>query len=119
MGYMALERVAYSDNASDLAHIVFKRVVEELDKGLKEKGNEYNTSGCVNVALFVEQFLDHKEYWDEDMLDVIERSKIGLELLIEGCKDKEAWPDEQNRKHHVKSYKRMVKALDKFLNKIE
>jgi hypothetical protein len=58
MGYMGLSCVCDSDAASDLAGNVFSGMVKTLRAGLKERGNEYNTDGPVNVALFIEEYLN-------------------------------------------------------------
>ncbi len=116
MGYMGLESVGLSDNASDLAYSVFGAMTKKLAKGLKEKGNEYNTPGFVNIALFVEQYLKPDKYYGNDELyEIIEKAKGMLEEQIETMDGE--WPNENNRKYHLKSYKRMVKNMNKFLEK--
>lgn len=57
MGYSGLHDYSDSDLAFDLAGFAFDAVGKELRKGLKETGNEFNTSGFVNVALFNEAYL--------------------------------------------------------------
>ena len=50
-GFMGLSSWAESDEAADVAYEVAITTAKILTKALKQKANEYNTPGYVNVAL--------------------------------------------------------------------
>ena len=50
-GFMGLSSWAESDEAADVAYDVAITTAKILTKALKQKANEYNTPGYVNVAL--------------------------------------------------------------------
>lgn len=117
MGYMGLECVCDSDAASDLSHFVFLGMIKTLRKGLKEKGNSFNTSGPVNVALFIEENLKPSKFiYDHEMAKLAQDTKAKLEIQIKYSKDSE-WDCEDNKKYHLKAYARLIKSLNKFLPK--
>jgi len=119
MGYMGLEHLNDSDMAADLASVVMDKMFKELKKGLKEKANEYNTNGAVNVALFFEAFIlpvaDEYKYCGE-AFDVALSAKTTLESQRANMKISLDWDDEVNKKMHLDAYARMIKSLDRFLS---
>ena len=118
MGYMGLRHFNDSDMAADLASVAVSKMVNELRVGLKEKANEYNTNGPINVALFFEAFIvpladEYKSYsdvWDlaRDTKDLLEKHR--------NMSNKLRWDDSANKKDHIGSYDRMIKSLDSFLS---
>lgn len=53
MGFSGLATYTDSDTAADLAFVAIRAMCKELRKGLKDKGNDWNTCGIDNVALFL------------------------------------------------------------------
>lgn len=115
---MGLDTLGESDHAADLAYVALGSMVKELRKGLKEKANEYNTSGPVNVALFFEAFILPAKDEFQSYSDVWDLARETKELLLEH-KDrskKSDWGgDDANKKMHIDAYNRMLRSLDKFL----
>lgn len=114
MGYMGLGCVCDSDLASDLAANTFTAMTKVLKKALKEKGNRFNTDGVVNVALFIEEHLNPKNYYGDDMDTLINDVKKLLKEKIEITKEADWNDDKEGKKYHLKCYKRMLKNLNKF-----
>jgi len=54
MGYFGLESWSCSDGAADDRGNMLQCMAEALEKAIKDTGNAYNTPGCVNVALILE-----------------------------------------------------------------
>lgn len=118
MGYMGLSCVCDSDAASDLAYNVFKSMTDTLRKGLKERGNEFNTNGPVNVALFIEEYLNAEDFsFNDDMISLVRETRTKLKDHIEKSKNAE-WDCERNKKDHLTAYNRMLKNLDSFLSNV-
>jgi hypothetical protein len=121
MGYMGLDHYNSSDMASDLAYVMQNAMAETLRKGLKEKGNQYNTDGVVNVAMiFRDLIIPHlEEYCGNDKLQEV--AKITHDKLAEqiGNDEPDDWgtskEDKANRKMHIDAYKKMLRALEKFV----
>lgn len=119
MGYMGLDCVCDSDRAADLAAGVFRAMAKELRKGLKEVGNAYNTNGTVNVALFIEEYMDPNNFhYNEEVINLVKDTKTALEKHIEKSNNVE-WDTENNKKWHMKAYNRMLKNLNKFLETVK
>jgi hypothetical protein len=117
MGYMGLKHWVDSDMAADLAANAEKALVKVLRKGLKEKGNEFNTPGPVNVALFLEATIKDADYSDD--LSKLILDTIGLleKLIVEFKQEK--WDDPSNKRMHMTALGRMVKNLKKIpLNEV-
>ena len=120
MGYAGLKSWVDSDNAADLTHSIFVKIEQTLKRELKEKDNEMNTNGPINIALFFETFLcpiakDLYSYPGlcivaKDTIDRLENENITV------AKDKTAgWDSEKNRIDHLEAYRRMKKNLKKFI----
>jgi hypothetical protein len=119
MGYMGLNCVNDSDRAADLAYGVFKKMADELREGLKEVGNAYNTNGCVNVALFIEEYLDPNNFhYQEGVINLVKDTRTELEKHIHKS-DNAEWDTEKNKNWHMKAYNRMLKNLNKFLETVK
>jgi hypothetical protein len=118
MGYTGLEKIADSDNASDLAHNVFAAAAKELAKGLKEIDNGFNTDGYVNVALIFEACFcnvdDPCVYTNDKLRRIAYRAEKALLKRIAQI-PKEDWDCRTNKVYHLTSLKRMAKNLRKFL----
>jgi hypothetical protein len=113
MGYMGLEHPTDSDAAADLAYTADKALVEVLEAGLKDPGNQWNTPGCVNVALYLEHRLKTADYGDE-MPELVQKTINALKAHVEKC-NKADWDSEKNKRWHLTAFKRLVKSLEKLL----
>lgn len=109
MGYMGLKHWVDSDSAADLTANAEKALVKVLRKGLKEKGNEYNTPGPVNVALFLEATIKNADYNDD--LSKLILDTIGLLEKLIAATEREKWDEARNKRMHLNAYRRMVKNL--------
>lgn len=123
MGYAGLENWVDSDMAADLVGNIVDKVCKELSKELKEKGNEYNTGGPENVAMFVEAFIKpNVEEWamacSNKLYVILDNALQAMEKLVERTKKKGDWDTESNRLSHLRSYQRMVKNLKYVLNRL-
>lgn len=49
--------LAGSDNAADMAQVIYDETLVRLKKRLPKKDNEYNTDGILDVAMFIEESL--------------------------------------------------------------
>lgn len=117
MGYMDLTVIG-SDLAADLNHEVNSAIARVLRRGLKEKGNDWNTSGSVNVGMwFNEVACKNKALFAHDeMRNVAAKTLDMLEKreLIEAA-DKDQWDDESNRQYHSSTYKKIALSLREFI----
>jgi hypothetical protein len=121
MGYMGLTCPCDSDNASELKFSVIKGIVKKLRKGLKQKTNEYNTQGPVNVVLVFEEIIlpiSNHLWVHEEMTKLASDTITELEKLIKQSKEAE-WSNEGNRQMHVKAYQRMIKSMNKHITNME
>lgn len=124
MGYFGLETFHESDMAFDLSWSIVEKVAAMLKEGLKEKGNEFNTPGCVNVALHNEAFILPciEDYADSELIEeVLRETKDNLETFID---DSIESPEEDfggaiNKKEHISACRRMLKNLNKSLTYID
>ena len=118
MGYMGLDGITDSDNAADLQYMVAKAMAAQLKKGLKEKGNTYNTSGPINVALIFEEAilpcLDTYLYCDELMSVAVEAESMLAQMICPYNIDE--WGQKDNWTWHMKAFKRMQKSLKKYID---
>lgn len=112
MGYMGLESIGESDNASDAACDADLALAKQLAKNLKQRGNSYNTCGIVNVALYFEDRIKSIGGCEE-MIDVLETTKSGLQKLILEIQHDKDWKKDDNQVYHLTAYKRMLKNLRK------
>ena len=125
MGYSGLHDYSDSDLAFDLAGFAFDAVGKELRKGLKETGNEFNTSGFVNVALFNEAYLypvrEKLHGVGEKLLVVLQTARKGLEKeLGAGLKvSPEDLGGIANKRMHMNAYRRMLRKLNVVIEEIE
>jgi hypothetical protein len=112
MGYSGLETWAYSDNAAELRQIIeeAREKRKPLDKVfygkvVKQRDNEWNTEGCVNLALLLEDgFITVKDLGKKNTQEVLYR----LGELLEN-------PD--NDEYHDKAYLRMVHSVTSMIAK--
>ena len=106
MGFMSVT-IGGSDNASDFAYTVGDKIGKEMLKELKEDSNQYNTPGCINVALFVEEILNSTNHFCLNESETISKAvrKCRKQLAREENKWDGIWKD---------TFKRLNKALDKF-----
>ena len=123
MGYMGLNSWHASDGAADDRGNMLQCMAESLEKAVKDKANCYNTPGCVNVALILEDKSVFGKMKEEDRAYFAPVAKSALKqllALIETINEDLAEPDcdvsvRKNGEYHRNSFKRMVKSLTKFL----
>lgn len=121
MGYSGLESYTGSDLASDLAATAVSALATVLAVGLKEEANEYNTPGCVNVALFFETYicpLPADTFFDNAFVDIAHKAEVQLRELVKRTEKVGSWGDhdEGERIEHHEAYKRMLASLKKFVD---
>ena len=120
MGYMNLNHWQSSDNASDIILTIFDKIAKTLTTELKDEGNEFNTSGCENVAFFNEAFLypirsEIAKLCSKKLRKVLQKTAKKLKKEIDDTKN---WEDQGNAESHRKAYKRLLKKLNKTLEAI-
>jgi hypothetical protein len=106
MGFMSVT-VGGSDNASDFAYTVSDKIGKAMLKELENESNEFNTPGCINVALFVEEILNSANHFCINESETINKAvrKCRKKLAREENKWDGIWGDTFTRLHG---------ALDKF-----
>jgi hypothetical protein len=99
--------------ASDLVHDVMDAVAKTLKKELKNKANEYNTCGVVNVALYNEAFIypNRNEFFHLELMEVLVQTVDELKKIITKAKKVPEcdWPAKQM---HVRAYERLLRKLN-------
>jgi hypothetical protein len=119
MGYMGLACWQDSDMAADF-HSDIEECGKDAEKAVKmfakELGNDancYNTPGCVNIALVVEDgILDSFNKKDKKkFIPIISRAVATLDSMITERKDDK----DENIVWHVTAYERMSKSLTKYI----
>ena len=119
MGYMGLEHLGESDTAVGAALDAVQTMVKSLKKSLREKGNDYNTGGPENVAMFLIEFVipaakAYASIYHEELDELIELTTSKLAILIERVKKtKDEWDDMKNYQYHLNKYKEWHKKLSK------
>lgn len=117
MGYMGLDDYGESDAAFDVAYSAIDAMVEELAAALENDGNEYNTDGPVNVALFFEAFIVQNDNFNG--IEAVEKlAKATLEKLNKKIELANAaeWDTQENKDKHILAFKRMAASLQGFIN---
>ena len=123
MGYSGLTSWGCSDGAADDRGNMLQCMAESLEKSVKDTANCYNTPGCVNVALILEDktIFGKMEACDRAYFAPVAReAKRQLEVIIEEINEDLAEPDckedqRVNAVYHRKNFKRMCESLDKFI----
>ncbi len=94
-----------------------------LKKDLAKTGNEYNTSGPVNVAMIFNELIIPVEYYQgysgvNDLKKLAERTAKKLTAEIKRT-EKEDWgpdsDDDDRKAMHLSEYRRLLKRLNKFV----
>lgn len=124
MGYSGLEGWGCSDGAADARGDVIAAMAKSLEKELKDAGNNYNTPGCVNVALILEDkklFGNLEDYELSYFSDVAKKAKKQIDALVEAINEDLTDPlcdvsVKLNGEYHRKNFKRMSKSLTKFID---
>lgn len=133
MGYCGLESSEASDTASDFLWNISDAVAKHITKELKDKGNEFNTSGAVNCAFFVSEILlpalmscydnEHGSSFviNENLIKSIKSVKKELkkEIKASDSKHKDDWDDESNRLEHHNRFKELMYDIDEYLDHAE
>ena len=117
MGYMGLEDYNDSDGAFDAAYSAIGAMVESLNNELDtNEGNEYNTCGIINVALFFEAFIiPYEEFYGIDSLNnlaIKTLKKTEKKIEVDSKKD---WDSKSNKEMHLDAYNRMANSLRSFI----
>jgi hypothetical protein len=124
MGYTDLQDWTGPDMAFDLVGFVTDDIIKRLKSALKEKGNEFNPSGAINVALFTEAFIlpiakplarADGGYAKLEAVLSDAYTKLGAEYEAGKKLSADDWSCVENKRAHMKAYKRMLKNLDKTL----
>jgi hypothetical protein len=102
-GFMGLEDLVDSDNASDLMYNITLNVVKELEKNLKTKENKWNTSGPVNIGLIAKTGLFQilEKYNPSLIKGVLNKARKGINKEMEN----------EKRPEFLRAYKKMLTAL--------
>src|SRR3990167_3591517 len=115
MGFMGLGHWVESDNAAGFRWSLIRRLMDETKKELKDKANEYNTPGFINVAFMIEEgtydFIQEYEI-QEDYADVF------LDCYKQFCEHEPGWEEDTDL---FIDYERLKNSVKKFLekNKVE
>lgn len=115
MGYTGLGSWGDSDHAFDMTYEVIEGMCDSLNSQLEEKGNEYNTCGAINVALFVESFMLPIKDELEDMefvQELIINTSGQLKELAKRYEEMD-WAEQDNKDMHIDSCNRMLDSLNK------
>jgi len=124
MGYMDIT-LGGSDLAAAVASDLFAAIAKSLKKSLAETANEFNTSGPVNVALWFEAcVIGNLDGWcdlcENPVYDVaVECRDRLIEEEIKPAMRKSDWDDEANRLLHLRRYRDLRNALNKFIRAYE
>ncbi len=127
MGYMDIS-IGGSDRAADCFYNIVADMVKSLQEELQDPGNEFNTSGTVNVALFFEEVVNpNLSFWakfvhhDENkMLSLARKTLTNLEKVeISHAEVKEMWETDKNRLWHLGRYHELQKGLQRFIDAAE
>lgn len=87
MGFMGLDDWCQSDMAADFMSNISSVLIREFNKELKNKANEYNTCGIINVGLILEIF-NKDACLDEDLIEFISEIFVPkMEEYIQENKD--------------------------------
>ena len=120
MGYSGLDAWSDGDDAAGIAYCISGDIVKQLKKGLREKGNEFNPSGAVNVGLINESFIlpivkDFKNLYGEELKKVLSDAydKLATETIIAKSQSADEWRTAANKKTHIAAYNRLLKKLQK------
>ena len=115
MGYHGLKRTIESDLAANLEYEAIQAFVNELDAGLIEDGNEWNTCGPVNVALILESLIKVDNFKEnDDVIMLAEKTAKKLDQLIRKTEKDQDWDDKENKQYHLRAYKRMLRNMKKY-----
>lgn len=114
MGYSFFGRktgfhLADSDEAYDLFIHVWDSIIDTLRKEKNSKGDSYNTDGIVNVALILQEMV--KQDSPEDAFDFLLEIISDLDKYIEKLKKAKNWDDEENKREHIRRFKKVLKNL--------
>jgi len=109
MGYMGLRNWGESDMAAGLVHCIFDDVLKQLREVLKEETSCFNTDGVVNVGLFLEMLQDI----DCNLQEFINDEFVPAMEAYISQSDSADWDDEDNKKMHLKAYRRMLRHAEK------
>lgn len=117
MGYMGLKHYIESDMASDFVMDIQDVIATLIKKQAKMKTNEYNTSGCVNVAMFNEAFIlpvlrQRKAYFN---LNIKSALKIAQTELVKELASANKLEKSPNKTMHLKAYNRLLSNLTESL----
>jgi hypothetical protein len=124
MGYMGLRNWGAGDMAASTVHCIQDDMAKRLKSALKDKGNEFNPSGPVNVGLINESFIAPiaMQFRDADgLLEVLRTAhdKLANETIEAQGFSAEDWGGASNRRMHITAYKRLLKSLEKSIRVIK
>jgi hypothetical protein len=94
--------------------LIEREIIKTLNQEIREDGNEYNTDGIINVALFLADCINKGWIYGE-MERYIDSFIPLFEKYIESqsnVSDK-AWNGKANKDKHIKAYKDILARITK------
>jgi len=117
MGYMGLDHPVNSDDAASYISNIIDSIIKESKKELKNPGNDYNTNGTENVAMFLYHFIcpNYKEwepFLDDDFIQLVDKTIKKLRLLIKSIKKiTDGEREKESYYMHLNHYKKWLKRI--------
>lgn len=88
MGFMGIESIGSSDEASDFASNVIEGIRLKMEKEMMNEANEYNTSGYINIALLLKSMVSDSNEWyftyAEEWGGILQQLEDRFEKELEG-----------------------------------
>jgi hypothetical protein len=112
--------VGGSDTAWDCMYLIKQTICKILAKELKQKGNNFNTEGFVNVAMILEEYFKNTKIFSRSDDEFVKIKGDCMEALGNELKrlfDLFAKADKNEKKHYrvfIIKYQRLIESLKKF-----
>jgi len=126
VGYFNLRKCGESDGYADLAIGLCQSIAKLLKREVKDRGNDCNPSGAVNIGLFNEAFIlpIAKTYALHDQEEIGEVLKTAhakiLKEIARGQKmSADDWGGASSKRMHLNAFTRMAKNLETTLKILE
>jgi len=138
MGYSGLEHPVDSDEAADYISDIVKYIIKMSKVELKNPGNEFNTGGVENVAMFIYHMIcPNFDEWEpflscnnefiklidlviKKLEELIERSKSQYDIYFPELSemDKNEIDDKKGYLYHLNMYKKWLNKIIKMRRKL-
>lgn len=105
------------DTSADFIYDLALSIVCKLKKQSRVQENEHNMDGIVTVATALQDCFSNK-YWQETPITDYTKEFIPkFEKYIEDAEDpnKMEWEDENNKKQHLRAYRKVLENLKKMV----